>query len=43
MARKLGILEAENDLLRGSELEGAGKVLKAATLTYAAALFSSPL
>ena len=42
-SRRALIAIEENDLLRGSELEGAGKVLKAATLTYAAALFSSPL
>ena len=42
-SRRALIAIEENDLLRGSELEGAGKVLKAATLTYVAALFSSPL
>ncbi|WP_051384215.1 zinc metallopeptidase [Catonella morbi] len=42
-SRRALIAIEENDLLRGSELEGAGKVLKAATLTYAVALFSSPL
>ena len=42
-SRRALIAIEENDLLRGSELECAGKVLKAATLTYVAALFSSPL
>ena len=42
-SRRALIAIEENDLLSGSELEGAGKVLKAAALTYVAALFSSTL
>ena len=42
-SRRALIAIEENDLLRGSELEGAGKVLKAAALTYVAALLSSTL
>ena len=42
-SRRALIAIEENDLLSGSELEGAGKVLKTAALTYVAALFSSTL
>ena len=42
-SRRALIAIEENDLLSGSELEGAGKVLKAAALTYVAALLSSTL
>ena len=40
--RALAILEGEK-LLVGSDLDGAGKVLRAAALTYVAALFSTIL
>ena len=42
-SRRALIALEENNLLSGSELEGAGKVLKAAALTYVAALVSSVL
>ena len=42
-SRRALIAIEENNLLSGSELEGAGKVLKAAALTYVAALVSSTL
>ena len=41
-ARALRVLEGQN-LLVGNEMDGARKVLKAAALTYVAALFSSIL
>lgn len=41
-SRALAVLE-ESNMLSGSELQGAEKVLKAAALTYVAALFSSML
>jgi Zn-dependent membrane protease YugP len=41
-SRALKVLE-ERKLLIGGELKGASKVLKAAALTYVAALFSSIL
>lgn len=41
-ARALRVLEGQN-LLMGNEMDGARKVLKAAALTYVAALFSSIL
>ncbi len=41
-ARAMKVLETES-LLSGGELDGANKVLKAAALTYVAALFSSIL
>ena len=40
--RALAILE-DGSMLAGEELDGASKVLKAAALTYVAALFSSIL
>lgn len=42
-SRRALIAIEENNLLTGSELEGAGKVLKAAALTYVAALLTSIL
>lgn len=42
-SRRALIAIEENNLLSGSELEGAGKVLKAAALTYVAALLTSIL
>lgn len=42
-SRRALIALEENNLLTGSELTGAGKVLKAAALTYVAALLSSIL
>lgn len=41
-SRALAVLE-ESNMLSGSELQGAEKVLRAAALTYVAALFSSIL
>ena len=41
-ARALRVLEGQS-LLVGNEMDGARKVLKAAALTYVAALFSSIL